>query len=61
MILFSDNVMLSRAQTNFELVKSGFEQDVAAVAREWSILYGLVVAALALLFGWMASVIFRRD
>jgi uncharacterized protein (TIGR02186 family) len=60
-ILFSGNVMLSRAQTNFELVKSGFEQDVAAVAREWSVLYGLAVAALALLFGWVASVTFRRD
>jgi Putative transmembrane protein (Alph_Pro_TM) len=60
-ILFSDNVMLARSQTNFELVKIGFEQQVAAVAREWSILYGLVVAAVALLFGWIASVIFRRD
>jgi uncharacterized protein (TIGR02186 family) len=60
-MLFSDNVMLSRSQTNFELVKTGFEQQVAAVAREWSILYGLVVAAVALLFGWIASVIFRRD
>ena len=60
-ILFSDSVMLARAQTNFELIKIGFEQQVAAVAREWSILYGLVVAAIALLFGWIASVIFRRD
>jgi uncharacterized protein (TIGR02186 family) len=60
-VLFSDNVMLSRSQTNFELVKTGFEQQVAAVAREWSILYGLAVAAVALMFGWIASVIFRRD
>jgi uncharacterized protein (TIGR02186 family) len=60
-LLFSDNVMLSRAQTNFELVKTGFEQQVAAVAREWSLLYGLVVAGVAMLFGWLASVIFRRD
>jgi uncharacterized protein (TIGR02186 family) len=60
-VLFSDNVMLSRAQTNFELVKTGFEQQVAAAAREWPLLYGLVIAAIALLFGWIASVIFRRD
>jgi uncharacterized protein (TIGR02186 family) len=60
-ILFSDNVMLSRTQTNFELVKTGFEQQVAGVAREWSLLYGLVIAAIAVLFGWIASVIFRRD
>ena len=60
-VLFSDNVVLARAQTNFELVKIGFEQQVAAAAREWSVLYGLAVAAMALLFGWVASVIFRRD
>jgi uncharacterized protein (TIGR02186 family) len=60
-ILFSDNVMLARSQTNFELVKTGFEQQVAAMAREWSVLYGLAVAAVALMFGWIASVIFRRD
>ena len=60
-VLFSDNVMLSRTQTNFELVKTGFEQQVAVVAREWSLLYGLVVAAVAVLFGWLASMIFRRD
>jgi uncharacterized protein (TIGR02186 family) len=60
-VLFSDNVMLARAQTNFELVKTGFEQQVAGIAREWSLLYGLAIAALAVLFGWTASVIFRRD
>ncbi|HEX8666463.1 MAG TPA: TIGR02186 family protein [Beijerinckiaceae bacterium] len=60
-VLFSDNVMLSRAQTNFELVKTGFEQQVAGIAREWSLLYGLAIAVLALTFGWIASVIFRRD
>jgi uncharacterized protein (TIGR02186 family) len=59
--LFSDNVMLARSQTNFELVKTGFEQQVAAAAREWSILYGLLVAAMAVLFGWIASIVFRRD
>ena len=60
-MLFSDSGMLARSLTNFELVKTGFEQQVAAVAREWSILYGLAVAAVALMFGWIASVIFRRD
>jgi Putative transmembrane protein (Alph_Pro_TM) len=54
-------VLLARGQAGFDLVKTGFEQQVASVAREWSALYGLVVAAIALLFGWIASVIFRRD
>lgn len=60
-MLFSDNAMLARSQTNFELVKIGFEQQVAAVAREWSVVYGLLIGAMALMFGWLASVIFRRD
>jgi uncharacterized protein (TIGR02186 family) len=60
-VLFADSVMLARSQTNFELVKTGFEQEVAAIARDWSLLYGLLVAATALMFGWIASVIFRRD
>jgi uncharacterized protein (TIGR02186 family) len=60
-VLFADSVMLARSQTNFELVKTGFEQEVAAIARDWSLLYGLLVAATALMFGWIASMIFRRD
>jgi len=59
--LFADSVLLARAFTNFELVKTGFEQQVAHLSRNWSMLYGLGVAAIALAFGWTASVIFRRD
>ena len=60
-VLFSSQAMLARAETHFELVKQGFEQRAAVVAREWSGLYGISVAAMALLFGWLATVIFRRD
>jgi uncharacterized protein (TIGR02186 family) len=60
-VLLADTVVLARAQTSFELVKSGFEQQVGEIARDWSALYGLATAALALTFGWIASVIFRRD
>jgi uncharacterized protein (TIGR02186 family) len=59
--LFADSVMLARAHTSFELVKSGFEQQVAAASREWSWAYGFAVAGIALAFGWTASMIFRRD
>jgi uncharacterized protein (TIGR02186 family) len=59
--LFADTVILSQTQTSFELVKIGFEQQVGEVARDWSALYGLGTAAVAMLFGWIASVIFRRD
>jgi uncharacterized protein (TIGR02186 family) len=60
-VLFADSVVLTRTQTSFELVKSGFEQQVGELARDWSGAYGLATGAFALLFGWLASVVFRRD
>ncbi|MEZ0169417.1 TIGR02186 family protein [Microvirga sp. TS319] len=59
--LFADTVILARTHTDFELVKTGFEEQVGVVARDWSLLYGLATAAIAIFFGWLASVIFRRD
>ncbi len=59
--LFADTVILARTHTNFELVKTGFEEQVGAIARDWSLFYGLATAAIAILFGWLANVIFRRD
>jgi uncharacterized protein (TIGR02186 family) len=59
--LFADTVILARTQTSFELAKIGFEQQVGVVARDWSAAYGVATAALAMLFGWLASVVFRRD
>jgi uncharacterized protein (TIGR02186 family) len=60
-VLFADSVPLARTNTSFELVKTGFEQRVGEVAHDWSLVYGLATAALAIVFGWTASVIFRRD
>jgi uncharacterized protein (TIGR02186 family) len=59
--LVSGAVSLARQQTSFEVVQIGFEQQVAWVARNWSMTYGLVTAIMALIFGWLATVIFRRD
>jgi hypothetical protein len=59
--LFAETVILARTSTSFELVKTGFEQQVGDIARDWSATYGVATAGLALLFGWLASVIFRRD
>ena len=60
-VLFADGVVLARTQTNFELVKTGLEARLADFARDRGALYGLATAGIALLFGWLASVIFRRD
>lgn len=59
--LFSDGVMLTRQSTNFEVVKAGFEQTVADAAFHRPLLYGMSAALLSILFGWLASVAFRRD
>jgi uncharacterized protein (TIGR02186 family) len=59
--LFADTVILARTQTHFELVKTGFEEQVGFIARDWSLAYGLSTAVIALFFGWLANTIFRRD
>ncbi|MEH3145881.1 MAG: TIGR02186 family protein [Methylobacterium frigidaeris] len=59
--LLAGGTPLATRAAGFDLVKTGFEQRMAAFARDWSPVYGLAAAALALLSGWLASVIFRRD
>ena len=59
--LFADGALLARQQTALEVVKIGFEQIVANAAREYGLLYGLGTALMALLTGWFASVVFRKD
>lgn len=59
--LVVDGAMIARSTTAFEVIKAGFEQIVAETAHTLPLLYGLVTALMALLTGWLASVIFRRD
>jgi len=59
--LFAEGVMLATSNSAIEIQKVGFEQFVASSAREHGVLYGLATAGLALLTGWIASVVFRRD
>jgi len=59
--LFADNTMIARTSSAFELIKVGFEQFVASAARDYSLLYGLAAATMALMTGWLGSVVFRRD
>jgi uncharacterized protein (TIGR02186 family) len=60
-VLFADSAVLARTQTHFELVKTGFEQQVGEIARDNPLVYGVSTALLALLFGYLANVVFRRD
>ena len=59
--LLANGVLITHAETAFEIVKIGFEQFVADAARRESLGYGLVTAAMALMTGWFASVVFRKD
>ncbi|MFN3655767.1 MAG: TIGR02186 family protein [Pseudolabrys sp.] len=59
--LFAGGEMIARTNTALEVIKAGFEQYVAEAARDWGFLYGLVTALMALVIGWFASVVFRRD
>jgi uncharacterized protein (TIGR02186 family) len=59
--LFADGAAIARTNSAFEIIKVGFEQFVANAAREHGVLYGLATAAMALMTGWLASIVFRRD
>jgi uncharacterized protein (TIGR02186 family) len=59
--LFSDGKLSARTNTALEVIKAGFEQYVADAARDYGLLYGMATALMALLIGWFASVVFRRD
>jgi uncharacterized protein (TIGR02186 family) len=59
--LLADGVVLARENAPFVVMKAGFEAAVSETVRDHALLYGLGTCALALGFGWLASVIFRRD
>lgn len=59
--LFANGEMVARTNSALEVIKAGFEQFVAEAARDYGLLYGLATAMMALLTGWFASVVFRRD
>jgi uncharacterized protein (TIGR02186 family) len=59
--LFADGALVTRTETAFEIVKVGFEQFIANAARNNGLTYGLVTAFMALMTGWMASIVFRKD
>jgi uncharacterized protein (TIGR02186 family) len=59
--LFADGALVTRTDSAFEIVKVGFEQFVATTAHQNGFAYGLVTAFMALMTGWMASIVFRKD
>lgn len=59
--VFAKGMPLAKTALKFTVIKSGMEQTIATYARENALVYGLAVALMALVSGWIASVIFRRD
>jgi uncharacterized protein (TIGR02186 family) len=59
--LFSNGVFLAKTESAFEIVKVGFEQFVATNARQNGFIYGLITTAMALMSGWMASIVFAKE
>lgn len=59
--LFRDQAVLAQKQARFIVRKVDFEQMVFDFSRHQGWLYGIVAVLLALLTGWLAGVIFRKD
>lgn len=59
--LFAGSAPLAEAQNQLEVSKIGFEAVVAARARDSAWIYGLLICFLAVSFGFIAHVMFRRN
>ena len=59
--LVADGIVVASRNASFELVKIGIEEQITELAHERGLTLGLSTAALSLLFGWLASIVFRRD
>jgi uncharacterized protein (TIGR02186 family) len=59
--LFADGALLARSDESFTIARTGFEQLTFTFAHDRAFIYGIVCVTLALLTGWLAGVIFRRD
>jgi uncharacterized protein (TIGR02186 family) len=59
--LFQNGEMLGEAMASFTVVKIGVEDFVVNAATNHTLLYGVTVVSMALMAGWLASIVFRRD
>jgi uncharacterized protein (TIGR02186 family) len=59
--LFAEGAVIARTNSAFELVTVGFERFIANAAVDHGLAYGVATAMMAVMTGWFASVVFRRD
>jgi uncharacterized protein (TIGR02186 family) len=59
--LFKSGAFIGESSASLAIYKAGFEQSVFEAAHQYSLLYGLFAVALAMLTGWLGSIVFRRE
>ncbi len=59
--LFEDGVLLSKRTRALQVSKSGFGATMFGFSRQQPVLYGLLAVAVALMAGWLAGVVFRKN
>ena len=59
--LVRDGRVTATTPSHFEVIKSGFEQEVATFSQQDALLYGLVVAIGSLIVGFIGNFLFRKD
>ena len=59
--LFRDGVFVAAKALPLRVVKTGLEQAITRAAHESPLFYGLTAVLLAVVTGWLASIVFRRD
>lgn len=59
--LFADGAVIARTNSAFEIVTVGFEHFIASAAVDHGVIYGIAAAMMAVMTGWFASIVFRRD
>jgi uncharacterized protein (TIGR02186 family) len=58
--LFSKGALVARASTTLPIRKAGIERRLANYAENAPLPYGLATVAMALAFGWLGFIVFRR-
>lgn len=59
--LFRDGTFVAAKALPLRVVKTGLEAAITQAAQEKPLLYGVIAVLLAIITGWTASLIFRRD
>ncbi|WP_078058284.1 TIGR02186 family protein [Rhizobium rhizosphaerae] len=59
--LFRDGTFVSARALQLRVVKTGLEQAITQAAHQQPFFYGIFAVLLAVVTGWIASVVFRRD